>query len=123
MQGPEWVWPLGYFLRAKLIFAEEFDEEPGAGGKSAGPTKRASLKVQEDCMRFLQNHRHHLQTDVWKSLPELTNSNGSFCKDSCQAQAWSVATLLAFLGDLVSDPVDLRKVGLKASPNAVEDDA
>nr|CEL76447.1 TPA: glycogen debranching enzyme, putative [Toxoplasma gondii VEG] len=76
-QGPEWVWPLGYFLRAKLIFAEEFDEEPGAGGKSAGPTKRASLKVQEDCMRFLQNHRHHLQTDVWKSLPELTNSNGS----------------------------------------------
>ncbi|CBZ54178.1 putative glycogen debranching enzyme [Neospora caninum Liverpool] len=120
-QGPEWVWPLGYFLRAKMIFAEEFDKEPGRGGKSAGPTKRASFRVQEDCMRFLQTHRKHLETDKWKSLPELTNSSGSFCKDSCQAQAWSVATLLAFLSDLVSEPADPRKVGLKASPNAVDD--
>ncbi|PFH35082.1 Amylo-alpha-1,6-glucosidase [Besnoitia besnoiti] len=122
-QGPEWIWPLGYFLKAKMIFAEEFDAEPGAGGKTGPLSKSPSSHLKAECMQFLQNHRAHLDTDRWRSLPELTNSSGSFCKDSCPAQAWSIATLLAVVGDLVSGPVDLQKIGLKAGPSVADDDA
>ena len=37
----------------------------------------------------------------YSGLPELTNSNGSFCKDSCETQAWSSATMLDFIHDFV----------------------
>lgn len=71
--GPEWVWPLGYFLTARLIF---FDEK--------------SHKI----MQFLIPHQKYYQKCAWMSLPELTNENGSYCSHSCEAQAWSVATIL-----------------------------
>ena len=49
-QGPEWVWPLGFFLEAFHHF--------GDGG----------------AMRWLQAHRQMLRKAPWRSLPELTNS-------------------------------------------------
>jgi glycogen debranching enzyme len=46
---------------------------------------------------LLLEQRKHLEQDVWRGLPELTNENGVFCKDSCPTQAWSASTLLDFL--------------------------
>ena len=71
--GPEWLWPLGYLLIAKLHF------------------QRCSAS---HILKYVVNHRKHLATSPWMSLPELTNSNGAFCKDSAPAQAWSAATIL-----------------------------
>jgi len=77
-QGPEWVWPLGFFLRAWHRF--------GADAGSARGARRA--------VRWLREHRAMLQEGAWRSLPELTNSAGKTCHHSCPAQAWSLATLL-----------------------------
>ncbi|XP_060528992.1 glycogen debranching enzyme [Cylas formicarius] len=84
-QGPEWVWPIGFFLRARLIFASQ-----------NGMLKEtvASTKV------ILSKHFTELQTSLWRGLPELTNSNGAFCKDSSRTQAWSMACVLEVLRDL-----------------------
>jgi glycogen debranching enzyme len=48
----------------------------------------------------LSPHSSHMETSPYGDLPELTNSNGAFCKDSCVVQAWSSATLLDTLFDL-----------------------
>ncbi|KAL1226690.1 Glycogen debranching enzyme [Trichinella spiralis] len=68
--GPEWVWIFGYFLRAKMTFAYLKNKQTSGVLDEAVP---------------------------WFSLPELTNANGSFCRDSCEAQAWSIGSLLQFL--------------------------
>ncbi len=36
----------------------------------------------------------YIRTNVWNGLPELTNSNNSYCAGSCETQAWSIATLI-----------------------------
>ena len=86
-QGPEWLWPVGYFLRAKLHFA-----------KMLGP------QVLDETVCFIQSyivkHQLHIEESPWCGLPELTNSDGKFCKDSCPIQAWSHGTLLDLLFDL-----------------------
>jgi glycogen debranching enzyme len=78
-QGPEWVWPLGFFLRAWFHFVGSDDEK--------------SIRSSE-AMRRLLCHRIHLAQSPWRSLPELTNSKGQTCHHSCPAQAWSLATIL-----------------------------
>eukprot|EP00918_Siedleckia_nematoides_P059970 GHVU01130796.1.p2 GENE.GHVU01130796.1~~GHVU01130796.1.p2 ORF type:complete len:210 (-),score=50.37 GHVU01130796.1:95-640(-) len=102
-QGPEWVWPLGHLLEAEL----EFGLSPPSGGQSSTDatttttTKTTKKKISDadkhSMMRRLLSHRSHICHNEWLSLPELTNSNNSVCPDGCPAQAWSVATLLAFL--------------------------
>lgn len=79
-QGPEWVWPLGFFLEAWHRFG------------SAGEAESA-----RHAMRWLLGHRSMLRKAPWRSLPELTNSKGQHCHHSCPAQAWSLGTLLAAL--------------------------
>lgn len=69
-QGPEWLWPLGYYLRAQ----QHFEGQPQ--------------------LALLQPHLAHLASSDWCGLPELTNQNGSPCHASCPTQAWSLATLL-----------------------------
>ncbi|CAH1981135.1 unnamed protein product [Acanthoscelides obtectus] len=84
-QGPEWVWPIGFFLRAKLIFASQ---------NNALKETIASTKL------ILSKHFVELQTSDWRGLPELTNTNGSYCKDSAKTQAWSMSCILEVLHDL-----------------------
>jgi len=84
--GPEWGWPLGYFLQAYLYF----DTRVGLGKDDP----KLTLHYLH-CL--LLGPRGHIEKDPWRGLPELTNENGAFCKDSCPTQAWSASTLLDFL--------------------------
>ncbi|UJR29920.1 hypothetical protein I4U23_017468 [Adineta vaga] len=82
--GPEWVWLTGYYLRAKLLFSP----------------KEKRHETREHVQEVLTRHRQTLFASDWKSLPELTSDNGSFCRDSCPAQAWSCATILEAVYDV-----------------------
>lgn len=87
---------------------------------------------------ILLTHRRHIETDAWAgcvvsfpllslsisstdfpslrrfySLPELTNSNGSYCHDSCRTQAWSASTLLDLLEHASEMATTAGKKGLK----------
>lgn len=86
-QGPEWLWPIGFYLRARLIFAE----------------KNGFLKeTVAETWAILTEHLKEIQTSQWRGLPELTNSQGAFCRDSCRTQAWSMATVLEVVHDLLT---------------------
>ncbi|XP_050313135.1 glycogen debranching enzyme isoform X2 [Anthonomus grandis grandis] len=84
-QGPEWVWPIGFFLRAKLLFASQ-----------NGMLKETISNTKV----ILSKHMTELTTSAWRGLPELTNSNGSYCRDSSRTQAWSMSCVLEVLYDL-----------------------
>ncbi|KAM3604619.1 uncharacterized protein V6R79_013990 [Siganus canaliculatus] len=86
-QGPEWLWPVGYFLRAKLYFAKKLGDE----------TYNKTVTVVKN---ILSRHYTHLERSPWKGLPELTNENGQYCPFSCETQAWSLATVLEVIYDL-----------------------
>ncbi|XP_010713923.1 glycogen debranching enzyme-like [Meleagris gallopavo] len=86
-QGPEWLWPIGYFLRAKLYFS-----------KLIGPEIYAKTVVM--IKNVLSRHYVHLERSSWKGLPELTNENGQYCPFSCETQAWSIGVILEVLYDL-----------------------
>ncbi|CDQ70992.1 unnamed protein product [Oncorhynchus mykiss] len=86
-QGPEWLWPVGYFLRAKLYFAKKMG--PDIYDKTVYLVKNV-----------LSRHNIHFERSSWKGLPELTNENGQYCPFSCETQAWSIATILEVLHDL-----------------------
>lgn len=78
----EWLWPIGFFLRARLNFAEM---QGGAGCLARTIAQTHTL---------LSRHYSHLQSSAWRGLPELTNTNGSFCPGSCPTQAWSMGCVL-----------------------------
>jgi glycogen debranching enzyme len=84
--GPEWGWPLGYFLQAYLYF----DTRVGAG-------KEDVTQTLHHLHRILLPARRYIKNDPWAGLPELTNKDGQYCSDSCNTQAWSASTLLDFL--------------------------
>lgn len=89
-QGPEWVWPIGFFFRAKLYFAKLMEK-----------THHGILQTTiNEVKTALTRHYQHIVNSSWKSLPELTNENGAYCHPSCQAQAWSVSTILETLYDM-----------------------
>jgi glycogen debranching enzyme len=79
-QGPEWVWPLGYYLRAARYF---------------------DALSNQDIACILRKHREYVSQSDWHGLPELTNKDAEYCHDSCTTQAWSTATLLDLFYDLI----------------------
>ncbi|XP_070709042.1 glycogen debranching enzyme-like isoform X1 [Pempheris klunzingeri] len=86
-QGPEWLWPVGYFLRAKLYFAKKMGQE----------TYDKTVNLVKN---IVSRHAVHLEKSPWKSLPGLTNDNGQVCPFSCGSQSSSIATILEVLYDL-----------------------
>lgn len=73
--GPEWGWLYGFFLIAQLKFQ----------------LKDKNMTV---FMSYLTNHKFFMESNDWESLPELTNDDGQYCEHSCNAQTWSIATLI-----------------------------
>ncbi|KAJ1556212.1 hypothetical protein HK405_005002 [Cladochytrium tenue] len=90
-QGPEWLWLTGYYLRAYLLF-------------NSGTTTQERTAAIHTVQTALQPHKQ-LTADAtanpFAGLPELTNRDGAPCRDSCPTQAWSAATLVEVVADLV----------------------
>lgn len=84
-QGPEWGWPLGFYVRARLAFAHPCGKHAravAAGYRALGPSAA------------------ELRASPWRGLPELTNAGGAYCRDSCRSQAWTAASALEALHEL-----------------------
>lgn len=90
-QGPEWLWPVGFYLRSELAYHAELSE---AERSSALERVKKHLGKLNRCLTDPSNG--------WKSLPELTNRNGEACHFGCPSQAWSVACILEVFYDLAS---------------------
>ena len=78
-QGPEWLWLAGILLKECLHF---------------------NVISRHRIYRHLFNYTVEIRSNRFFGLPELTNDNGTFCKDSCSSQAWSAATVLELLRKL-----------------------
>ncbi|KAI8820466.1 glucanotransferase domain of glycogen debranching enzyme-domain-containing protein [Fimicolochytrium jonesii] len=93
-QGPEWVYPLGFFLRAYLYF---FTQAPGHD-----PSKID--EVYQYIQHTLLTHKRHILDTAespYAGLPELTNRDGAYCGGSCATQAWSGAVMIELIKDLI----------------------
>jgi glycogen debranching enzyme len=70
-QGPEWLWPTGFFLRALLKFDLKTRKTP------AGRTE-----AFQQVTRRLRGCKEAIVESPWAGLTELTNKDGAFCADS-----------------------------------------
>ena len=67
------MWPVGYFLRAKLHFARRLEaERPGILKETVTFIKTTLTK-----------HYEMIMTSDWRSLPELTDANGEVLSLIC----------------------------------------
>ena len=80
-QGPEWVFPTGWFLMAYL----KFDLIAGEGKQASllfhfgqdKANKQDKNKTLQYISEILLKHAQHVSQDNWRGLPELTNSSES----------------------------------------------
>jgi len=103
-QGPEWVWPLGFYLKACNVFFPQLPagvspKKSVASGSPASERGDDPRFYRQTLMGALLAHRRELALGKWRALPELTNSKGTVCHHSCPSQAWSIATLLDAMRD------------------------
>jgi len=87
-QGPEWLWPLGYFLRAMLVFDSK-----------KRTTREGRLEMLQQLAARMEGCRHEIEKTPWAGLTELTNKNGELCGDSSPTQAWSSGCLVDLFYD------------------------
>lgn len=72
-QGPEWLWPTGFFLRALL----KFDLMRRSPDDLEGRTE-----AFQQVTRRLIGCKEQIQNSPWAGLTELTQKNGEDCPDS-----------------------------------------
>lgn len=77
-QGPEWLWPTGFFLRALLLFDLKRRSTPAG-----------RLESYQQVTRRLAGCKQAIKDSPWKGLTELTNKNGSYCADSVSPE-WRI---------------------------------
>lgn len=87
-QGPEWLWPTGFFLRALLKF-----------DLMRRHTKEERTEAFQQITRRLSGCKKAIQESPWAGLTELTNKNGEVCGDSSPTQAWSAGCILDLFYD------------------------
>lgn len=74
-QGPEWLWPTGYFLRALLKFTLLKDD-----------SYQNLMDIYQQITMRLEKCRKSLRESPWRGLAELTNKDGEYCADSVGCQ-------------------------------------
>lgn len=70
-QGPEWLWPTGFFLRALLKF-----------DLMRRTTPEGRVEAFQQVTRRLSGCKKMIQESTWAGLTELTQKNGEYCPDS-----------------------------------------
>ena len=80
--GPEWVWPAGFYLMSKINFNE------------------LNENIFDDICKRLIPYEKYILNDPWSGLPELTNKDGKLCPGSCNTQAWSISTIIEAVDEL-----------------------
>jgi glycogen debranching enzyme len=87
-QGPEWLWPTGFFLRALLKFDLKRRKTP-----------EERVESYQQVTRRLAGCMKAIQESPWAGLTELTQKNGEFCGDSSPTQAWSASCIIDLFQD------------------------
>lgn len=90
-QGPEWLWPTGFFLRALLKF-----------DLMRRDTQHGRVEAFQQVTRRLSGCKEMIKQSQWAGLTELTQKDGQYCNDSSPTQAWSAGCLI----DLYMDAAD-----------------
>lgn len=91
-QGPEWLWPTGFFLRALLKFdLKRRDSDEGR------------TEAFQQVTRRLTGCKKMIEESVWAGLQELTQKNGEYCGDSSPTQAWSAGCLIDLYMDAAEE--------------------
>ena len=70
-QGPEWLWPTGFFLRALLRF-----------DLMRCKTEEERTEAFQQVTKRLSGCKRAIVESPWAGLTELTNKDGAFCADS-----------------------------------------
>lgn len=79
-------------MRARLAF-----EKVGADKEKV----RQTIDDVQDVLRAPKRHIADTFANPYAGLPELTNASGERCFGSCPTQAWSSATLIELIFDIV----------------------
>ncbi|KAK5173455.1 bifunctional 4-alpha-glucanotransferase/amylo-alpha-1,6-glucosidase [Saxophila tyrrhenica] len=87
-QGPEWLWPTGFFLRALLKF-----------DLMRRQTKEEKVEAFQQVTARLHGCQQMIRESPWAGLTELTNKDGAYCGDSCPTQAWSAGCIIDLYDD------------------------
>ncbi|KJZ72119.1 hypothetical protein HIM_08492 [Hirsutella minnesotensis 3608] len=93
-QGPEWLWPTGFFLRALLKF-----------DLARRTTNEGRVEAFQQVTRRLSGCKKMIRESPWAGLTELTQKNGEHCPDSSPTQAWSAGCLI----DLYMDGMEAQR--------------
>jgi len=100
-QGPEWLWPTGFFLRALLKF--DLMRRTDAEGRT---------EAFQQVTRRLIGCKEMIQRSPWAGLTELTQKNGEDCPDSSPTQAWSAGCLIDLYMDAEAEQAKLEAKSL-----------